>query len=71
MAVAGDYHFPCIIYMREKGDPIGRVNKNMRMERLKWVETHDAFKDEICKKNCLDCLVKYNNDCRKFRTRDS
>jgi len=59
--VAGDYHFPCVIYMREKGKPIGRVNKNMRKERIEWVKKHDCYKDPICKKNCLDVCIHYNN----------
>lgn len=61
MAIAGDYHFPCIIYMREGGNPIGKVGENMRRERLKWMENHDTHKDPICKKNCLDVCIDYNN----------
>jgi len=63
-AVAGNYHFPCIIYMREHGDPIGTVGPDMRRERLRWMRTHDTHADPICKKNCLDVCVDYNNKCR-------
>ncbi len=59
--VAGDYHFPCVIYMRENGKPIGKVNENMREERINWIKKHDCHKDSICKKNCLDVCVEYNN----------
>ena len=59
--VAGDYHFPCVIYMREKGNPIGKVGKNMRSERIKFIKNHDCFKDPICRKNCLDVCVDHNN----------
>jgi len=65
--VAGDYHFPCVIYMREKGKPIGRVNDNMRYDRLKWVMHHNVKKDPICKKNCLDVCIDYNNKHQEFR----
>lgn len=61
MAVAGDYHFPCIIYMREYGDPVARVSENMRRERKMWYESHNTFNDPICRQNCLDVCVDYNN----------
>lgn len=65
MAVAGGYHFPCIIYMREQGNPIGKVGVDMRKERLNWVLNHDCSKDPICKKNCLDVCVDYCNKANK------
>jgi hypothetical protein len=65
-AVMGNYHYPCIIHMREGGEPIGEVGPNMRAERVKWAETHDTHTDPICKKNCIDVCVDYNN---KFRDR--
>lgn len=61
MAVAGDKHFPCIIALREGMKPIGKVGPNMREERRLWSESHDIYADPICKSNCIDCIVKYNN----------
>jgi pyruvate-formate lyase-activating enzyme len=61
MAVMGAEHYPCIIYMREGGLPIGKVGPNMRAERQVWSETHDTRTDPICSKNCLDVCVEYNN----------
>jgi len=61
MAVIKDEHFPCIIYLREGGDPIGEVGPNMRAERLEWVENHIPAEDSICSKNCLDVCVDYNH----------
>lgn len=52
--IAGDFHFPCVIYMREHGYHIGKVNVDMRQERLEWFKTHNSYEDPICKKNCLD-----------------
>lgn len=66
-AVAGIYHFPCIIYMREQGDPIGIVSENMREERVVWFNEHDCFEDPICKRNCLDVCRQANNRYREFR----
>ncbi|MFZ2992435.1 MAG: radical SAM protein [Microgenomates group bacterium] len=59
--VAGSWHFPCVIHMREGGEPIGRVDENMLEQRKIWSENHDTHLDPICKQNCLDCLVDYNN----------
>lgn len=61
IAVKGKYHYPCIIHMREKGHHIGVVSKNMRQERLEWFKSHDSKKDAICKNNCLDVCIDYNN----------
>lgn len=62
--IAGDFHFPCVIYMREKGKAIGKVSENMRNERKEWFEKHDCFKDKICRENCLDVCIDYNNKYR-------
>jgi len=64
--IAGDYYFPCVIYMREKGNPIVKVSKDMRKERIEWFKKHDCFKDKVCKGNCLDVCVDYNNRCKKI-----
>jgi len=61
MATAGGYHFPCIIYMREGGDPVGKVGPNMRQEREERIKQHDSQKDPICKAMCLDVCIDYNN----------
>lgn len=58
--IAGNYHFPCVIYMREGGKQIGEVSENMREERLKWFENHNTYEDLICRKNCLDVCRDYN-----------
>lgn len=61
MAVLGDYHFPCIIYLRQNGKPIGKISDDFRTQRLEWYNKHDAHCDPICKKTCLDVCVDYNN----------
>jgi len=60
MAVMRGKHYPCIIYMRERGNPIGIVGPNMRKEREAWSTNHDTHADPICKNNCLDVCVDYN-----------
>lgn len=66
MAVMGGEHYPCVIYMREGGRPIGYVGKGMRAERKKWYDNHDCKKDEICSKNCLDVCVDYNKEHTRY-----
>jgi len=67
IAIKGNHHFPCIIYMREYGKPIGKVTDQMRMDRLKWYQSHNCYQDEICKKNCLDVCIDYNNKVKGGR----
>ncbi len=64
MAVKGEYHYPCIIKMREGCSPIGKVSSKMRIERLNYYNNHNVFNDFICKNNCLDVCVDYNNKAK-------
>lgn len=69
MAVCQGYHFPCIIYLREGGKPIGNLvgditrdlKGGVRRERYNWFKTHNSLRDDICKKNCLDVCAQYNS----------
>lgn len=63
--IAGQDHFPCVIYMREQGQPIGIVSDYMRAERLQWYSTTDTKNDVICNNNCLDVCVDYNNKAQE------
>lgn len=67
MAVCEGKHFPCIIYLRENGQPIGKIGPGMREEREEWFRTHNVYLDRICSKNCLDVCVAYNN---KFKEKN-
>ena len=64
MAVWNNRHYPCIIYLREGGQPIGNVSDKMRHERFLWSENHDSKNDPICLNNCLDVCCEYNNRTR-------
>jgi MoaA/NifB/PqqE/SkfB family radical SAM enzyme len=66
--IAGNYHFPCVIYMREQGAPIGIVSENMRKERIDWVLKTNTHEDPVCNKNCLDVCIDYNNKAMKVNT---
>jgi MoaA/NifB/PqqE/SkfB family radical SAM enzyme len=62
--IAGSKHFPCVIYMREGGEPIGEVSSEMRKERLQWFENHNSYEDPICKNQCLDVCIAHSNRYR-------
>ena len=64
--IAGGFHFPCVIYMREQGNPIGKVGPNMRKERAEWAASHNCKNDPICNNNCLDVCISYNNRFREM-----
>lgn len=62
IAVAQNYAFPCIIYLREGGKPISLANdKNFREKRLNWYKNYNTYNDTICKKNCIDVCIEHNN----------
>lgn len=67
--VAGQWHFPCVINMREGGQPIGKVGPNMRQERVEWSKQHNTFTNPICCQNCLDIWIDYNNRCHSYHNR--
>jgi len=71
MIVKGKYHYPCVIKMREGCKPIGELNKNSRKDRYEYFKNHNCFTDEICKNNCLDVCIDYNNKYIKFQCEKS
>lgn len=66
MAACGEEHFPCVIYMREGGQAIGKLGPELREERQKWFLAHEVKGDPICSRNCLDVCRDYN---RRFAER--
>lgn len=66
MLVAQGWHFPCVIYFREGGRPIGLVGPNMRKARETWSLAHNTHTDPICSTQCLDVCVDYNNTAARY-----
>jgi len=68
-------HFPCVIYMREQGDPIGDIYgktlEQIRAERKEWFDNTDTKNDKICKQNCLDVCISHNNKVEEYETENS
>jgi len=67
MIVSQGWHFPCVIYLREGGNPIGRVGDMTRLDRVEWANNSDILADTICRNNCLDIYVAHNNKAREIR----
>jgi MoaA/NifB/PqqE/SkfB family radical SAM enzyme len=61
ITIVGDKHYPCLIYFREGGHPIGNINEHVYEDRLKWFESNNTKKDLICKKYCMDFKCEFNN----------
>lgn len=70
MVILNGKHYPCVIYMREQGNPIGAVYgktiDQIREQRKLWFYRKTTFNDPICKKNCLDFCIAYNNRAQEF-----
>jgi MoaA/NifB/PqqE/SkfB family radical SAM enzyme len=60
-AISGPYQYPCIIYLREAGNPISKMGADFRERRIEWFKNHNSHNDNICKTNCLDVCCDYNN----------
>jgi len=71
MVIMNNKHYPCIIYMREHGKEIGSVKgksiQEIRKERYNFIMNHNSFEDKICRNNCLDVCIDYNNKVREFQ----
>jgi molybdenum cofactor biosynthesis enzyme MoaA len=57
------HHYPCLVYAREKGQPIGTLKDvaEMREERRAWQASRDTHTDPICKPMCMDIFMDCNN----------
>ncbi len=71
MVILHGQHFPCVIYMREQGEPIGSVYgktlEQIRAERKEWFEKTDTREQIICKNNCLDVCIDHNNVVESYQ----
>lgn len=74
MVVKNNEHYPCIIHMREHGNPIGSVKgktiQEIRRDRYDFIKNRNSFLDPICRKNCLDVCQDYNNRVLEFKIND-
>jgi MoaA/NifB/PqqE/SkfB family radical SAM enzyme len=64
--VSGKWHYPCGVYLREGGTPVGEVNPCMRRQRIEWMISKDTHADQICRQFCSDMYADYNNKFEEF-----
>jgi len=60
ITIVGDSHYPCLVYFREHGKPIGKIGKEMLNERKAWCEGNDCTTNPICSKFCMDFKCDFN-----------
>lgn len=61
--VDGANYYPCSVYLREGGKPIGKIDEPQDKQRVNtaaFVERGDCLDDPICKRYCLHCTRNFN-----------
>lgn len=67
------YYYPCSVYLREGGEPLGALSEPQSAQRARsarFVATHDCLQDEICQRYCLHCTKAYNQRANEVRRGD-
>lgn len=60
ISVVGENHYPCLVYFREKGLPIGKISDNWQAQRREWATKHNPQQDSICRRFCMDFKSEFN-----------
>jgi pyruvate-formate lyase-activating enzyme len=66
--VDAKHYYPCSVYLREGGAPLGDVGDRAEVQRQRsvdFVKGHDCRKDQICARYCLHCTRLYNDDVNR------
>lgn len=61
--VDGVFYYPCSVYLREGGAPLGKTSEPQELQRAKsadFVARGDCLTDPICARYCLHCTKNYN-----------
>ncbi|MCZ7644212.1 MAG: radical SAM protein [Planctomycetota bacterium] len=68
--VDGRYYYPCSVYLREGGAPLGRLDDPPGVQRAKsaaFARRGDCLSDPVCRRYCLHCTKNYNVRCNEER----
>ncbi|MBI4434788.1 hypothetical protein HY635_03165, partial [Candidatus Uhrbacteria bacterium] len=61
--IDGAHYYPCSIYLRHYGQPIGSLSDPFEVQQEKirdFVRYHDCRQDPICVTNCTNCCKVFN-----------
>jgi hypothetical protein len=59
-----DAYYPCSVYVREGGAPIGPLTDPPALQRARtarFVSEGDCLSDPICRRYCLHCTRAFNS----------
>jgi molybdenum cofactor biosynthesis enzyme MoaA len=65
-----EFYYPCSVYLREGGAPLGRLTDDADTQRAKsarFTATHACASDAICQRYCLHCTRAYNDAANAAR----
>ena len=68
--VDGRFYYPCSVYLREGGAPLGELRDSPDKQRAKsaaFVRRADCSTDPICRRYCLHCTRQYNEGAQRLR----
>ena len=57
------HYFPCSIYVRYYGEPIGPLTDSFAQQQkqiMEFVRRHDCRQDPICREHCTNCCKVFN-----------
>lgn len=69
--VDGRHYYPCSVYLREGGAPLGAIDEPAEEQRRKtaeFVARGDCREDKICRSYCLHCTREFNVAANAART---
>lgn len=64
------HYYPCSVYLRENGAPLGPLTDSPEEQRLKtarFVREGDCLRDPICRRYCLHCTRAFNERANAAR----
>ena len=62
--IDGEFYYPCSVWLREGGAPLGRTDEPQAEQRRKsaaFTIGHDCRAEPICQRYCLHCTRQYND----------
>jgi len=71
--IDGKNYYPCSIYVRYYGEPIGEISEPFTIQQQKimqFTRKHDCTKDPICKDFCTNCCKIFNQKTNQILSLD-